>query len=200
MAGMQKRRRESLIYGGLLLCLITLTQSATVSVPVGVILDSDSSLVNATLNIALQHFYEAHHSYATRLQLFFNTSKTDLDAASAAWYQIYQQNVSAILGPQNSEQARYVKEYGDFDEVPVIWFSPSGPSLMPPRTRFFIHSNFTRSHCSQFEAIAAIIKAYNWQSVIPIYEDPEFGYDLIPCLSYALQDMDTRTPYISAVM
>ncbi|KAI9116066.1 hypothetical protein K1719_012996 [Acacia pycnantha] len=199
---MQKRRRESLIFVSLLLCLITLTQSAPVSIPVGVILDSNSSLVNTTLNIALQDFYDTHDSYTTRLQLIFSKSENDLQAAYAAWYQINKQNVSAILGPQNSEHARYVVEYGDVAKVPVIWFSPSGPSLMPPRTRFFLHSNSnysTISHCSQFGAIAAIIKAYNWQSVIPIYEEPEFGYDLIPCLSYALQDMDTRVPNTSAI-
>ncbi|XP_028760912.1 glutamate receptor 2.3-like [Neltuma alba] len=53
--------------------------------------------------------------------------------------------------------------------------------------------------CWTFEAIAAIIEAYNWQSVIPIYEEPEFGNDLIPCPSYSLQDMNTRVPYISTI-
>ncbi|XP_028760951.1 glutamate receptor 2.7-like [Neltuma alba] len=200
---MEKRGRESLICVGLLCLMVTLTESKTVTIPVGVILDLNSSLGNTTLNcidLGLFDFNSTHGSYATRLQLHFRHSGNDLlTAASAAWKLINKRKVHAILGPQNSEQARYVVEFGYKTDVPVIWFSPSGPSLLPPRTRFFIHSNSTRSHCSQFEAIAAIIEAYDWQSVIPIYEDPEFGNDLIPCLSYALQDTDTRMPYISVI-
>ncbi|XP_028760980.1 glutamate receptor 2.9 isoform X2 [Neltuma alba] len=200
---MERRGRESLIFVSLLCLMVTLTESATVTIPVGVILDLNSSLGSITLNctnLGLLDFYSTHDSYATRLQLHFWHSGNDLlTAAIAAWNLINGKKVHAILGPQNSEQARYVVELGKTNDVPVIWFSPSGPSLLPPRTRFFIHSNSTRSHCSQFEAIAAIIEAYDWQSVIPIYEDPEFGNDLIPCLSYALQDMDTRMPYISVI-
>ncbi|XP_028786250.1 glutamate receptor 2.8-like [Neltuma alba] len=202
-AEMERRGREFLICVSLLGLMVTLTESATVTIPVGVILDLNSSLGNTTLNctnLGLLDFYSTHDSFATRLELHFRHSGNDLlTAASAAWKLISKTKVHAILGPQNSEQAGYVVELGNKTNVPVIWFSPSGPSLLPPRTRFFIHSNSTRSHCSQFEAIAAIIEAYNWQSVIPIYEDPEFGNDLIPCLSYALQDMDTRMPYISAI-
>ncbi|XP_028786381.1 glutamate receptor 2.3-like [Neltuma alba] len=200
---MERRGRESLIFVSLLCLMVTLTESATVTIPVGVILDLNSSLGSITLNctnLGLLDFYSTHDSYATRLQLHFWHSGNDLlTAAIAAWNLINGKKVHAVLGPQNSEQARYVVELGKTNDVPVIWFSPSGPSLLPPRTRFFIHSNSTRSHCSQFEAIAAIIEAYDWQSVIPIYEDPEFGNDLIPCLSYALQDMDTRMPYISVI-
>ncbi|KAK4268528.1 hypothetical protein QN277_025175 [Acacia crassicarpa] len=201
---MQRRQRDCLLLFVGLICLITITElSATVTIPIGVILDLDSSLgstVRDYINIALQNFYDEHNSSTTRLQPLFRDSKNDLlTAASEAYDLVYKENVSAILGPQNSELARYVVDLGITSGVPVIWFPPSGPSLLPPRTRFFINSNFSRSHCSQFEAIAAIIETYNWQSVIPIYEEPEFGNDLIPCLTYALQDMDTRVPYISSI-
>ncbi|XP_028786388.1 glutamate receptor 2.8-like [Neltuma alba] len=51
----------------------------------------------------------------------------------------------------------------------------------------------------QFEAIAAITRAYNWQSVVPIHEEPDFGNDLIPCLTFALQEMDTLVPNVIAI-
>ncbi|KAI9116157.1 hypothetical protein K1719_013087 [Acacia pycnantha] len=44
-----------------------------------------------------------------------------------------------------------------------------------------------------------IIETYNWQSMIPIGEEPEFGNDLIPRLTYGLQDMDTRVPSLSSI-
>ncbi|XP_054795341.1 glutamate receptor 2.9-like [Prosopis cineraria] len=202
-----------------LLCLITLTitESATeggsggrrirrrspVDVSVGVILDLNSSLGHMALNctnFGLQDFYSTNDPYTTKLRLLFRDSRNDvLTAASVARDLIIKEKVQAILGPQNSEQARFVVELGFKYHVPVIWFPPSGPSLLPPRSRFFIHSYLVRSHCFQFRAIAAIIEAYNWQSVIPIYEEPEFGYDLIPCLTYAMEEMDTRVPYISAI-
>ncbi|XP_028760948.1 glutamate receptor 2.7-like [Neltuma alba] len=201
---MQRRRRAIVILTVGLVCLmITLTQSETESIPVGVILDSDSSLGSMALsciNISLRDFYSTHDSNSTKLQLHFRDSGKNLTtAASAARDLINKEKVHAILGPKNSEQARFVVELGNKSGVPVIWFSLSGPSLLPPRSRFLIHSISTGSQCSQFEAIAAIIQAYNWQSVIPIYEEPEFGNDLIPCLSYALQDMDTRMPYTSSL-
>ncbi|XP_054784621.1 glutamate receptor 2.7-like [Prosopis cineraria] len=215
---MKKRVRDCVMFVSFL-CLITLTftESATVrgsggsrrrrspvDISVGVILDLNSSLGHMALNctnFGLQDFYSTNDSYTTNLRLHFKDSGNDvLTAASAARDLINKEKVHAILGPQSSEQARFVVELGYKYHVPVIWFSPSGPSLLPPRSRFFIHSDFaSRSHCFQFRAIAAIIKAYNWQSVIPIYEEPEFGYDLIPCLTYALEEMDTRVPYISSI-
>ncbi|KAI9116204.1 hypothetical protein K1719_013134 [Acacia pycnantha] len=199
---MERRQRDCviLLVG---LCLITLTHhSANVSIPVGVILDSNSSLDDISrycINISLQDFYSTHDSDTTNLTLHFRSSGNDiLTAADVAQDLINNTEVRAILGPQNSEQARFVVELGAKYDVPVIWFSPSGPSLLPPRSRFFIPSN-TTSLCLQFEAIAAIIQAYKWQCVIPIYEEPEFGNDLMPCVTYALQEMDTRVPNTSPI-
>ncbi|XP_028786384.1 glutamate receptor 2.3-like [Neltuma alba] len=191
---MEKRQRYCLLFVGLL-CLIALAESATArKIPVGVILDLNSSLgptVRNCINIS---------SNRTKLDLHFRNSRGDLlTAASAAWDLINGTKVHAILGPENYEQARYVVELGKKYDVPVIWFSPSGPSLLPPRSPFSIYSSSTRSHCFQFEAIAAIIRAYNWQSVVPIYEEPDFGNDLIPCLTYALQEMDTLVPNVIAI-
>ncbi|KAK4268538.1 hypothetical protein QN277_025184 [Acacia crassicarpa] len=217
MAELQKSFKASLLSmsGLLLLVLLCLHITARASmaatneqkkrlIPVGVILDLHSalgSMVNGSLALALEDYYSVHTDTATKIDLKVRNASHDnvLDAAKAAWDLVKKENVTAILGPENSEEARYVVDLGNTAYVPVIWFSPSGPSLLPPRTRFFITSDSTRSHCSQFEAIAAIIKAYNWQSVIPIYEEPQFGDDLIPCLYYALQDMDTQVPYISAI-
>ncbi|KAI9116144.1 hypothetical protein K1719_013074 [Acacia pycnantha] len=217
MAELQKSFKPSLLSMSSLLLLVLLclhiaaraSMAATdeenkTLIPVGVILDLGSplgSMVNGSLALALEDYYSVHKDTATKIDLKVkNAFNNDvLDSAVAAWDLVTKENVTAILGPENSEEARYVVDLGVKCDVPVIWFSPSGPSLLPPRTRFFITSNSSRSHCSQFEAIAAIIKAYNWQSVIPIYEEPQFGDDLIPCLYYALQDMDTQVPYISAI-
>lgn len=47
------------------------------------------------------------------------------------------------------------------------------------------------------KAIAAIIGAFGWREVVPIYEDTDYGEDMIPYLTDAVQDVDARVPYRS---
>ena len=49
------------------------------------------------------------------------------------------------------------------------------------------------------KAIAALIQAYGWREVIPIYEDTDYGIGLILYLIDAFQEVDVRFPYRSII-
>ncbi|KAK4268539.1 hypothetical protein QN277_025185 [Acacia crassicarpa] len=118
----------------------------------------------------------------------------------AAGRLIKEAKVRAILGPQNSEQARYVVKRGAMEEnqVPVIWFPITGPSLLPPSSPSSIYSD-KGLNCFQFRAIADVIKALGWQSIVPIYEKTEYGSHLLPCLTNVLKDMGVEMANVTAI-
>ncbi|KAF4352845.1 hypothetical protein G4B88_024772 [Cannabis sativa] len=57
----------------------------------------------------------------------------------------------------------------------------------------------TANDSSQVEAIAAIVKAFGWKQVVPIYVDNEYGEGIIPYLTDALQNVDAQVPYRSVI-
>lgn len=106
--------------------------------------------------------------------------------------------VKAVLGPQYPEQARYIVKLGEQMNVPVIWFPITGPSLLPPPSPSSIYIG-QGPICNQFQAIAATIKALGWQSIVPIYEETEYGSTLVPCLTNVLKEMNVRMANVTAI-
>ncbi|MBA0698032.1 hypothetical protein Goari_021543, partial [Gossypium aridum] len=142
-------------------------------VHVGVILDVKSpvgSVANACIPMAISDFYAAHPNFRTRLSLHHRNSDDALAAAFTALELIDKEEVDAIIGPQTSKQARFVIDVGKKAQVPVI--------------------------STQAKAITAIVQAYGWHEVILIYEDTEYGSDLIPYLAHEFQQVDIRTRVI----
>lgn len=96
--------------------------------------------------------------------------------------------VEAIIGPQTSEQAAFMAEFGKKYEIPVMSFSATSPSLSP--SPYFTRA--AQSDSAQVEAINAVIQTYGWREIVPIYEDTQFGHGIIPYLADALQLKGTR--------
>jgi ionotropic glutamate receptor len=105
--------------------------------------------------------------------------------------------VQAIIGPQSSMQANFVIDLGDKAHVPIISFSATSPSLTSLRSPYFFQ--VAQNDSSQVKAISAIIQAFGWREVVPIYIDNEYGQGIIPFLIDALQDVDARVPYRSVI-
>ncbi|MBA0814923.1 hypothetical protein Gohar_020718, partial [Gossypium harknessii] len=103
---------------------------------------------------------------------------------------IDKEEVAAIIGPQTSKQARFVIDVGRKAQVPVISYSATSPSLSTTQNPFFVRVALDDS--TQAKAITAIVQAYEWHEVILIYEDTEYGSDLIPYLAYEFQQADIR--------
>lgn len=105
--------------------------------------------------------------------------------------------VQAIIGPSTSMQAKFILDLGDKANVPIISFSATSPSLSTIRNPYFIRA--TQNDLSQVKAISAIVKAFGWRTVVPIYVGNDFGQGIIPFLTDAFQDIDVRVPYRSII-
>ncbi|KAK4483446.1 hypothetical protein RD792_010633 [Penstemon davidsonii] len=176
--------------------------TSTVNFQVGVILDLNSSnspvgrIGLSCLSKAHSDFYSLHKDYKTRLVLHVRDSNDSvLDAAAAALDLLNNVKVDSIIGPQKSTQVNFVMDLGDRAHVPIISFSATSPSLIP-RTPYFIQT--AESDANQVQAIASIVKAFQWSQVVIIYEDTEFGNGILPYLSNALQDVNARVSYRSS--
>uniref|UniRef100_A0A803NFK1 Ionotropic glutamate receptor C-terminal domain-containing protein n=1 Tax=Cannabis sativa TaxID=3483 RepID=A0A803NFK1_CANSA len=94
-------------------------------------------------------------------------------------------------------QAHFIIELGNKAQIPIITFSAKSPSLTSLRSPYFFR--IAANDSSQVEAIAAIVKAFGWRQVVPIYVDNEFGEGIIPYLTDALQNVDAQVPYQSVI-
>ncbi|KAK7304139.1 hypothetical protein RJT34_15213 [Clitoria ternatea] len=181
-------------------CMAKAKAKAKVAIPIGVVLDLNSSIgsiANSCIWMAYQDFYEHYPHYKTRLILRTQDSGENVVTAATAAQDLVNEKVHAIIGPQTSEQAWFVIELGNKAHVPIISFSATSPSLSPTRMPYFIRT--ARDDSSQVEAIAAIVHVYGWREIIPIYEDTEYGNGLNPYLNDAFVRIGTRVPYRSVI-
>ncbi|KAF7825481.1 glutamate receptor 2.8-like [Senna tora] len=151
------------------------------------------------IRLGLSDFYNHNNaSYAITLSLHIRDTHNDIvTAASAALDLIDNQNVHAIIGPQNSGEARFVAEIGTKAQIPIISFSATSPSLSPSQTPYFVRT--TQSDLSEVEAICAIAQAYGWHKIILISENTEYGNGLIPYLAAALGEINIQVPYKTSI-
>ncbi|KAL6213750.1 hypothetical protein ACLB2K_013194 [Fragaria x ananassa] len=110
---------------------------------------------------------------------------------------IKNKQVQAILGPVTSMDASFVINLGDQAQVPIISFYASSPSLNSLRSSYFFQ--ITQVDSSQVNAISSIVQNFGWRQVVPIYVDTEYGDAVIPFLTDALQEVDVRVTYRSAI-
>ncbi|KAL6345698.1 hypothetical protein AAG906_017435 [Vitis piasezkii] len=144
------------------------------------------------------YFYASHGHYKTRLIPKIRDSKRDVvGAAAAALYLLQNEEVQAIIGPASSLQANFVIGLGDKAHVPIISFSATSPSLSSLRSQYFVRATLNDS--AQVPAIRALVEAFGWRQVVLIYLDNEYGNGVIPYLTDALQEIDTRISYRSVI-
>ncbi|GLU17175.1 hypothetical protein SLE2022_335680 [Rubroshorea leprosula] len=178
-----------------------ITATAKIPVNVGVVLDLDTwvgKLGLSCINMALSDFYSNHVDYKTKLDLKIRDSKEDIvGAATTALDLTKNVRVQAIIGPTNSMQASFIIDLGNKSQIPIISFSATSPDLTSFQSPYFFQATIDDS--SQVKAISAIVQAFGWREVAPIYVDNEFGKGIIPYLYEALEDVDVRIPYKSVI-
>ncbi|XP_031737065.1 glutamate receptor 2.5 [Cucumis sativus] len=175
--------------------------AAVVKVKVGAVLDLNFSFGKmglSCISMALADFYSSRSRYKTRVILnTIDSNNTVVGAAAAALDLIKKEEVQSIIGPTSSMQASFMIDVGDKAQVPIISFSATRPSLTSHRSSYFFR--ITQADSFQVKAIAAIVKAFKWRKVVPIYVDNEFGDGIIPFLVDALQEVDANVPYQSVI-
>ncbi|KAL5699840.1 hypothetical protein ACHQM5_030682 [Ranunculus cassubicifolius] len=169
-------------------------------IDVGVILDKSTlvgKITQSCIIMGLTDYYSAHNT-STRLVLHIRDSNEDVvDAASSAVDLMKNVQVQAILGPQSSSEAKFVVEIGNKAQVPIISFTATSPSLSFGKTPYFIRA--TLNDFTQVKAIAALVQAFGWREIVPIYEDTDYGEDMIPYLTDAIQNISACAPYRSVL-
>ncbi|CAN6539557.1 unnamed protein product [Malus baccata var. baccata] len=181
--------------------LLMAQNNTTIPIHVGLVLDFDAlhgKMGLSCIEVALSDFYASNPNYKTRLVLDKRSSPSDVVVtASAALDLIKNVQVQAIIGPASSMEAKFLISLGEKVQVPIISYSATSPSLTSIRSPYFIRA--AQNDSSQVKAISAIIQAFGWREVVPIYVDDEFGEGVIPYLSDALQEVDARIAYRSVI-
>ncbi|AEC08212.1 Solute-binding protein family 3/N-terminal domain of MltF [Arabidopsis thaliana x Arabidopsis arenosa] len=174
-----------------LLLEVGLGQNQISEIKVGVVLDLNttfSKICLTSINLALSDFYKDHPNYRTRLALHVRDSMKDTVQASAAALDLIQnEQVSAIIGPIDSMQAKFMIKLANKTQVPTISFSATSPLLTSIKSDYFVRGTIDDSY--QVKAIAAIFESFGWRSVVAIYVDNELGEGIMPYLFDALQDV-----------
>ncbi|KAJ4813616.1 glutamate receptor 2.2 [Rhynchospora pubera] len=191
-----------LIVSLLLIKLSNPTSSQPMTVKVGFIFDPASPpgmIANTTIPMALDDFYTANPNSANRMSLLTRTSPGSdiVTSASAALELISQEKVHAILGPGTSPESAFVADMGTKAKVPIISISSTSPSVSHSHSPFFIRA--AANDTTQASAIAALVKAFGWRRVVPIYQDDDYGSSLIPYLVDALDNVDSQMPYRQSI-
>ena len=66
-------------------------------------------------------------------------------------------------------QANFIINLGEKAQVPIIAFSATSPSLTSLQRPYFFQA--AQNSSSQVKAVSAIVQAYEWREVVPIYID-----------------------------
>uniref|UniRef100_A0A0D3H744 Glutamate receptor n=2 Tax=Oryza TaxID=4527 RepID=A0A0D3H744_9ORYZ len=201
--GMERAAGRAAIF--FLFLSLTVAQNITGSgedtLNVGVILHLKSlvgKMARTSILMAVEDFYKAHRNFKTKLVLHIRDSNgDDIQAASEAIDLLENYNVRAIVGPQKSSEATFVSDLGNKSQVPVISFTATNPTLSSINVPYFLRG--TLSDVAQVNTLAALVKAYGWREVVPIYEDTDYGRGIIPYLADALQEFGASMPYRSAI-
>ncbi|VAI89081.1 unnamed protein product [Triticum turgidum subsp. durum] len=169
---------------------------------VGAVLNMRSLLgkmSRTSILMAMEDFYAVHRDYATKLVLHIRDSNGggNIQAASAAIDLLENHHVQAIIGPEKSAEATFVSDIGNNSQVPVISFTATNPALSSANVPYFLRA--TLSDPAQVNSIAALIKAFGWREVVPIYEDTDYGRGIVPYLVDALQEFGASMPYRSVI-
>ncbi|XP_057539252.1 glutamate receptor 2.8-like isoform X3 [Amaranthus tricolor] len=171
----------------------------TLSVNIGMIYEEDNKIEKMVLNcikLALSDFYNSNGHYKTRIVLktrVYSKNNT-LNAAAAALYLLKHYEVKAILmGPTSSIDAAFIINLGEKARVPIISYSATNPLLSSIQGSYYIRA--TPDVLPQAKAIAALVQAFRWREIVPLYVDNDYGAGFISYLADSLAEVYARIPY-----
>ncbi|XP_021852375.1 glutamate receptor 2.8 [Spinacia oleracea] len=181
---------------------LSMAAAQEIQVKVGVVLDTDTiegKIGLSCINIAISDFYAVHPEFNTRIVLHVRDSKNrDIVMAAAAVLDLLKnEQVAAIIGPETSPEAQFVINLGDKAQVPIVSYSSTSPLLSPSQNPYFVRA--TQDDSYQVQPIGALIQAFGWREVVPVYVADDFGGGIIPFLADKLQQIETRIPYRSVI-
>ncbi|KAM5586186.1 glutamate receptor 2.8-like [Rosa sericea] len=170
-----------------------------VVVNVGAVIDNSSRIgkeQRVAMEMAMEDFCANNNQ---RLVLQIKHSQRDpMQAALAARDLINRQKVQAILGPHTWEETSLVAGVGSENHIPIVSFSEATPNWATELWPFLVQAS--HNELKQMEAVAAIVKSFEWYQVTVIYQDRDSSSDeILPGLSRALKQVGAEISQLVAV-
>ncbi|XP_012086330.1 glutamate receptor 3.7 isoform X2 [Jatropha curcas] len=116
----------------------------------------------------------------TELKLFMEDANCNVFLGSVGVFQLLENHVVAIIGPQSSGMAHMISHISNGLQVPQISYAATDPTLSALQFPFFVRT--TQSDSYQMAAIADLIDFYEWKEAIAIYVDDDYGRNGIAAL------------------
>ncbi|KAK4791887.1 hypothetical protein SAY86_022322 [Trapa natans] len=121
----------------------------------------------------------------TELRLIAKDTNCNVFLGSIETFQVIEQEVVALLGPQSSSIAHMTSPIASNLHVPVVSFAATDPTLSALQFPFFVRTAQTDSH--QMAAISNLIDYFGWKEIIAIYVDDDLGRNGISALGDELE-------------
>ncbi|KAL6202144.1 hypothetical protein ACLB2K_025855 [Fragaria x ananassa] len=158
-------------------------------VNIGAIIDNCSRIgkeERVAMEMAMEDFYANNNQ---RFVLQIKHSKRDpMQAALAARDLIDMQDVQAILGPHTWEDTSLVAEVSSEKQIPIVSFAEATPNWATELWPSLVQAS--HDELKQMEAIAAIVKSFEWHQATVIYQDRDSSSnEILPRLSLALRQV-----------
>jgi len=104
--------------------------------------------------------------------------------------------VKAIIGPQTFLEAKFLAVFSNKCNVPIFSFT-SGPLSFTDQYPYFVQ--ITQDEPTQFKAIASLVESFKWRNVIFIYEDTDYGREILPYMVNLFLEKDIQIVYRTAI-
>ncbi|KAK2370227.1 glutamate receptor 3.3 [Trifolium repens] len=105
---------------------------------------------------------------------------------STGAFQVLEQGVAAIIGPQSSAIAHSISQIADAVKVPLISYAATDPTLSSLQFPLFFRT--VQSDSEQMVAMANLIDFNGWKEVIVVFLDDDYGRNGVSALSDELEN------------
>uniref|UniRef100_A0A7N0TFM3 Glutamate receptor n=1 Tax=Kalanchoe fedtschenkoi TaxID=63787 RepID=A0A7N0TFM3_KALFE len=129
----------------------------------------------------------------TSFNLIFEDADCNVFLGSIETFQVLQQGVVAIIGPQSSGLAHMISEIANGLQVPLVSYAATDPTLSALQFPFFLRT--TESDSNQMSAMADLIVHYDWKEVIVVYMDNDYGRNGVSYLDNELEKKMARVAH-----
>lgn len=129
----------------------------------------------------------------THLKLIMEDASCDAFLGSIKAFQVLENDVVAIIGPQSSSVAHVISQIANGLHVPLLSYAATDPTLTALQFPFFLRTTHSDSH--QMTAMADLIDFYGWKQVIAIFTDNDYGRNGVSVLGDKLAKKMARISY-----
>lgn len=131
--------------------------------------------------------------HGTKLKLIEKEANCSVFLGSIGAFQVLEEGVVAIIGPQSSAIAHMISEIANGLKVPLISYAATDPTLSALQYPFFLRT--TQTDYYQMTAMADLVDFYEWKEVIAIFVDDDYGRNGISALDDELDKRTLRIAY-----